>query len=385
MTQDIRFDELVVSTLHPIIKWAGGKEKELKNIIPNIPQCFQDYFEPFVGGGAVFAAMNARRCFINDKSSELISLYTCIAEQDDMFFMYLECIISSWDKITSFVQTNRDIIYLCYVKYRTGICDEDAIKMFLSSFVDDNWNELKEVLAPLFVWHIDALKNELKKNLSRKIMRMKKLEHERGLMPENDVYDNIETAFKSSLYMYYRTVYNDTCLMESNIELATAMFVFIRNYSYSGMFRYNVDGQFNVPYGGIGYNSKTLRGKRDYYHSEELVDRLRHTVICNLDFEDFLRAYEPMEDDFMFLDPPYDSEFSTYAKNEFTRDDQRRLAYYLLNDCRCKWMLVIKNTPYIYSLYQGRGLNIRTFDKKYLVSFMNRNDKDVTHLLITNY
>lgn len=77
--------------------------------------------------------------------------------------------------------------------------------------------------------------------------------------------------------------------------------------------------------------------------------------------------------------------FSTYAKNEFTRDDQRRLASYLLYDCRCKWMLVIKNTPYIYSLYQGRGLNIRTFDKKYLVSFMNRNDKNVTHLLITNY
>lgn len=31
------------------------------------------------------------------------------------------------------------------------------------------------------------------------------------------------------------------------------------------------------------------------------------------------------------------------------------------------------------------GINIRTFDKEYLVSFMNRNDKKVTHLLITNY
>lgn len=49
-------------------------------------------------------------------------------------------------------------------------------------------------------------------------------------------------------------------------------------------------------------------------------------------------------------------------------------------------MLIIKNTDFIYSLYADHpGINIRTFDKDYLVSFMNRNDKHVTHLLITNY
>jgi DNA adenine methylase len=39
------------------------------------------------------------------------------------------------------------------------------------------------------------------------------------------------------------------------------------------------------------------------------------------------------------LDPPYDSEFSTYAKNEFNKDDQKRLANYLINDCPAKWMM----------------------------------------------
>jgi len=48
-------------------------------------------------------------------------------------------------------------------------------------------------------------------------------------------------------------------------------------------------------------------------------------------------------------------------------------------------MLVIKNTEFIYSLYSENGLNIQSFEKKYLVSFMNRNDKDVKHLLIKNY
>lgn len=46
-------------------------------------------------------------------------------------------------------------------------------------------------------------------------------------------------------------------------------------------------------------------------------------------------------------------------------------------------MLVIKNTDFIYSFY--KEFEIKTFDKKYLVSFQNRNDKKAEHLLITNY
>ena len=98
-----------------------------------------------------------------------------------------------------------------------------------------------------------------------------------------------------------------------------------------------------------------------------------------------MKKHPPSTRDFIFLDPPYDTEFSTYAKNQFGKEDQVRLAKYLINECKGKWMMIIKNTPYIYSLYDGRGLNIRSFDKKYQVSFMNRNSRDVTHLIITNY
>ena len=39
--------------LSPIVKWAGGKEQELKYILPNMPSVFSRFIEPFVGGGAV--------------------------------------------------------------------------------------------------------------------------------------------------------------------------------------------------------------------------------------------------------------------------------------------------------------------------------------------
>jgi DNA adenine methylase len=151
------------------------------------------------------------------------------------------------------------------------------------------------------------------------------------------------------------------------------------------MFRYNSKGEFNVPYGGIAYNKKNFRKKIDYLKSEPLQELLSKTNIVNSDFQDFFNLYEPTEKDFIFLDPPYDTEFSTYAQNDFVKTDQKRLADFLINTCKAKWMMIIKNTDFIFDLYNHPKIKISTFDKTYLVSFMNRNDKNVEHLLITNY
>jgi len=105
----------------------------------------------------------------------------------------------------------------------------------------------------------------------------------------------------------------------------------------------------------------------------------------NKDFYDFMKSQNTSENDFIFLDPPYDTTFSAYDKNEFTKNDQVRLAHYLINETNCKWQLVIKNTEFIHGLYEKEGIKIKYFDKSYNVSFMNRNDKKTEHLLITNY
>lgn len=211
---------------------------------------------------------------------------------------------------------------------------------------------------------------------------MKKKLHE---LSDDDLLLNIETGFLSGVYMFFRNLYNNEALLSENLSLSTALFLFIRNYCYSGMFRYNSKGQFNVPYGGIAYNRKSLNKKIEYYKSKPLHEKLSNTNIYNTDFEKFLNDTVPSKNDFIFLDPPYDTEFSTYAKNTFGKEDQKRLADYLINECKANWMLVIKSTPFILSLYENKDLHIRIFDKKYLVSFMNRNNKDVQHLLITNY
>lgn len=378
------FKQQVLDSLEPIIKWAGGKEKELKFILPNAPDSFRNYYEPFVGGGAVYASLEADHFFINDKSDELIRLYSSIQTQSEFFFNWVEHIQCSWNDMLSYVKEHPEL-QDTYYAYREEKISDNQVKEVLIEHLNQNRGALDSIIPRPLCWHHDVFHNELRINLVRKVLRMRKLEKEKGIMPSSDVYDNIQTAFMSALYMYYRCLYNDKILLDNNLELSTALFLFIRNYSYSGMFRYNSEGEFNVPYGGIAYNAKTLSRKIQFYHSKELSDHLSRTTIENLDFEEFLQKWSPQEDDFVFLDPPYDSDFSTYAQNEFTKDDQKRLADYLCHKCHGKWMMVIKYTPFIYSLYEKKGLNIRTFNKQYLVSFMNRNDKKAEHLIIMNY
>ena len=368
--------------LSPIIKWAGGKEKELPIIISNLPEKFENYFEPFVGGGAVFTAMKSGKYFINDKSSELINLYNAIKQKNNDFFIYSDTIIELWSSVSCIVEKHKEIQEK-YIIYRTENLTKDSIKdLFvpeLKNVISDIGNNISEILPKK-----DILIKEIEKNFFDKLLRMNKLEKKIHILLDEDIYLNIETGFLSGVYMYLRNLYNDKTIMQ-NKSLYTSLFFFIRNYCYSGMFRYNTKGDFNVPYGGIGYNKKSLTKKIEYYKSEELVDLLKKTEIYNLDFEDFLIATNPTEKDFIFLDPPYDSDFSTYAKNTFDKTDQKRLADYLIYKCKAKWMMIIKNTPYIFSLYNNNNLNIKSFDKTYLVSFMNRNDKKTEHLLITNY
>ena len=372
--------------LSPILKWAGGKEQELKYIIPNSPDYIKNYFEPFVGGGAVYAAIVADKYFINDKSDELISLYKNISGvKKEAFFKAIEEIIHNWDLLTKVVENNYEFFIKTYKDYSQNIVNEEKTKQSLFGFIITNAKQFNGMFSETFNFNTSNFLKELQVNLIRKIKRMKQLEQIKYTLPDADILDNIETALKSAFYMHFRHIYNFTTKYKIVSPVKSAIFFFIRNFAYSGMFRYNGSGHFNVPYGGIGYNRKNLQKKVNYLKSKPLQKHLNATTIDGLDFEDFLKKHKLTDKDFIFLDPPYDSEFSTYAKNEFAKTDQIRLANYLINECPAKWMLIIKNTDFIYDLYFDKGLNVRSFDKTYLVSFMNRNDKQTEHLLITNY
>ncbi len=368
----------------PLLKWAGGKEHELKYILPLIPS-FNNYYEPFVGGGAVCFALQAPARFINDKSPDLFNFYRAVATQDTEFFQALATLLDGWQGVSKIVEQHKPDLSRIYQAYALDACSPEEIKYNLLDFIQHRQQEFDALFARFFYPNPENFTRELQRNVLSKTRRMKKLEQSRGQLPEYDILANLECALKSAFYMHIRHLYNRITEYDMSPGVAAAIFFFVRENAYASMFRYNRRGEFNVPYGGISYNRKDLARKVAYLQSPTVQLQFRNTIIENMDFEAFLLKYPPQPEDFIFLDPPYDSQFSTYSQNEFDQKDQERLAHYLIKRCPAKFMLVIKNTPAILNLYSHAGFNISAFDKKYLVSFQDRNNRAAEHLIITNY
>lgn len=370
--------------LPSLLKWAGGKEQELKYILPLIPS-FDAYYEPFVGGGAVFFSIQSQGKFINDKSPDLFNLYVMTAQQNVDFFRALDTLLFGWQAVSNIVDRSATELLNTYTAYSMDKSSTQEMQGRLYGFVLQHSAEFNAMFESFFSKDAGNFIRELQRNLLSKTRRMKELEHKKWKLPEQDIIANMECALKSAFYMHLRHLYNKVAEYSIPASLAAAIFFFVRENAYASMFRYNSKGGFNVPYGGISYNRKDLARKVAYVQSPAVELHFRNTVIESMDFAVFLQKHSPRAEDFVFLDPPYDSEFSTYSQNEFGKRDQERLAGYLLKQCKAKFMLVIKNTPSILHLYGNVGLNIKAFDKKYLVSFQDRNNRDAEHLIITNF
>ena len=74
-------------SLKPFLKWAGGKRQLLGEILERIPHTFENYIEPFLGGGAVLFALQPKRALINDINASLIHTYKTIACEPQQFIV----------------------------------------------------------------------------------------------------------------------------------------------------------------------------------------------------------------------------------------------------------------------------------------------------------
>lgn len=77
------------SNIAPFIKWAGGKRQLLAQIRERMPESFNDYYEPFVGGGAVIFDLLPMSAVINDINKALVNTYRQICNASDEFLKRL--------------------------------------------------------------------------------------------------------------------------------------------------------------------------------------------------------------------------------------------------------------------------------------------------------
>ena len=353
--------------LNTLLKYPGGKTGDLKHIrskfIDLFPKKINNYFEPFLGGGAAWLSIDVNgKTYVNDFSKDLMNFYNCIQFQNSDFYNYIDEISKSWI-------TLKEISYKCSKEiYNNNLKSLDKNENNISSLVGDK-NYLKYI----------------KKKVLIKLKHIKKLEEKyNNKLISEELINNIEGALKGGYYLYLRDLYNSH-KDKDNSPLKAALFYFLRDYSFSSMFRFNKNGEFNVPYGGISYNKRSPAARVNYWKSIEVIDHMKKTTFFNDDFEVFFKKHKPKKQDFIFVDPPYDSEFSTYDQNVFNYDDQKRLANYLINETNSQFMAVMKNTEFIYNLYssyESKNIHYKIFDKNYTVSFKNRNEKGVEHIVV---
>lgn len=67
----------------PFLKWAGGKRQLISSIKKHVPIRYTQYYEPFVGAGAIFFSLQSPKSIINDTNSELVNCYKVIKDSPD--------------------------------------------------------------------------------------------------------------------------------------------------------------------------------------------------------------------------------------------------------------------------------------------------------------
>ena len=365
--------------MRPLLKWPGGKAREIAQIYGMIPD-FDRYIEPFFGGGALYFHLMPERAAINDTAADLMEFYHLVRMGDEEFRKCLTCYAESFRALLDYGRLHVTELLDVWSLLPNEEDAADSLSMLMEVWMP----EIEAMFCHPIVLDTEKFRKELEDSLLDKLVRTKKNHVKKPFSPK-DLAENLVTGLTSGYYLYFRSVYNDWNLGRITLTpgARTANFFFIRENCYGSMFRYNRNGEFNIPYGGMSYNDKDFQNKVDALFREETAKLFSGTDIQCMDFEKFIDEQTLTEHDFMFLDPPYDTEFSDYEGKAFTKLDQARLAV-ILSKTKAKFLLIIKNTPYIEDLY-SKGFYIKRFDKQYTYNVRSRNDRAAEHLIITNY
>ena len=135
--------------------------------------------------------------------------------------------------------------------------------------------------------------------------------------------EGIGVEYENNQAVYYdnRSKFNALCASrEYWTKEGALLFYYLNRTCFNGLCRFNSAGYFNVPFGRY----KTIGYRKDFR------DYIRALHGWELYYGDF--ATLPLEPtDFIYLDPPYDVEFTQFVPRDFTWDDQERLAAWAAN------------------------------------------------------
>ena len=127
---------------------------------------------------------------------------------------------------------------------------------------------------------------------------------------------------------------------------AASLFYYLNRTGYNGLCRFNASGEFNVPFGRYA----KINYRKDFLEYKAVFSAWDFMLA---DFDDIPLA----DEDFVYADPPYDVEFTTYSKGGFGWDEQKRTAEWLSKH-KGPVILVNQATDRVVELYSGLGFQL---------------------------
>lgn len=152
-----------------------------------------------------------------------------------------------------------------------------------------------------------------------------------------------ESAYYSNRDRFNQLIRNN----EWHTAEAAQLFYYLNRTCFNGLCRFNQSGEFNVPFGSFAGGVKYATDFLEY------SGPLNGWQFTNRDFEEL--AIEP--EDFIYADPPYDVEFTTYSQGGFSWKDQERTAKWLASHPG-PVVLCNQATRKIEELYRDYGFNL---------------------------
>jgi DNA adenine methylase len=161
----------------------------------------------------------------------------------------------------------------------------------------------------------------------------------------------LQMANEGELYYRHRQRFNDLIHRgDDNTQEAAELFYYLNRTGYNGLCRFNRQGGYNVPFGRY----RTISYVHDFQRYTPILSKWEFT--CT----DFAQI-PASPDDWIYADPPYDVEFTSYSAGGFSWGDQVRLAEWLAAH---PGPVVASNqaTARIQGLYGGLGFQLRLVD-----------------------
>lgn len=90
MQKKSKVEHQKIISAKPVLKWAGGKTQILDELMDCVPNKFNRYIEPFIGGGAMFFALRPNVGIVADSNPELINVYQCLAQNVEQVIKHLQ-------------------------------------------------------------------------------------------------------------------------------------------------------------------------------------------------------------------------------------------------------------------------------------------------------